>query len=146
MKFRLFVTCLFAGFWVAQTLAAQATKGAPALRSVSQTFYSDKTELFAEYAPLVVGRTSRFAVHFTRLDTFKPVAKGQVEIRLTSPDGKVESFRADGPSRPGIFGVDVKPATTGEFRLSVHLTTDGLTDAHELGAIDASATKAAAVH
>lgn len=112
----------------------------------SYTNWTTNTELFAEYPPLVVGRTSRFAVHFTRLDTFKPVAKGKVEIRLASADGKVESFSTDGPSRPGIFGVDVKPAAAGEFRLSVHLTSDGLSDVHELGEIESSATKAAAVH
>jgi len=127
-----------------EPVAQKATESEP--NPESYTNWTTKTELFAEYPPLVVGRTSRFAVHFTRLDTFKPVAKGKVEIRLTSADGKVESFSTDGPSRPGIFGVDVKPAAAGEFRLSVHLTSDGLSDVHELGEIESSATKAAAVH
>jgi membrane fusion protein, heavy metal efflux system len=112
----------------------------------SYTNWTTKTELFAEYPPLVAGRTSRFAVHFTRLDTFKPVASGKVEIRLTSATGKVESFTTAGPSRPGIFGVDVKPSTAGEFRLSIHLTSSGLSDVHDLGEIPSAATKAAAVH
>ena len=127
-----------------EPVAQKATEPEP--HPESFTNWTTKTELFAEYPPLVVGRTSRFAVHFTRLDTFKPVAKGKVEIRLTSANGKVESFSTDGPSRPGIFGVDVKPATAGQFRLSVHLTSDGLSDVHELGEIESSATKAAAVH
>lgn len=127
-----------------EPVAQKATEPDP--HPESYTNWTTKTELFAEYPPLVVGRTSRFAVHFTRLDTFKPVAKGKVEIRLTSADGKIESFSTDGPSRPGIFGVDVKPAAAGEFRLSVHLTSDGLSDVHELGEIESSATKAAAVH
>lgn len=112
----------------------------------SYTNWTTKSELFAEYPPLIAGRTSRFAVHLTRLDTFKPVARGKVEIRLTSLEGKVESFSADGPSQPGIFGVDVKPSSAGEFKLSIHLISNGLNDVHELGSISASATKAAAVH
>ena len=84
-----------------EPVAQKATEPEP--HPESYTNWTTKTELFAEYAPLVVGRTSRFAVHFTRLDTFKPVAKGKVEIHLTSADGKVESFSTDGPSRPGIF-------------------------------------------
>jgi hypothetical protein len=40
----------------------------------------------------------------------------------------------------------VKPAATGEYRISVHLTSSGLNDVHELGTIETSATKAAAVH
>ncbi len=127
-----------------EPVAQKATEPEP--HPESYTNWTTKTELFAEYPPLVVGRISRFAVHFTRLDTFKPVARGKVEIRLASADGKVESFSTDGPSRPGIFGVDVKPAAAGQFRLSVHLTSDGLSDVHEFGEIESSATTAAAVH
>lgn len=127
-----------------EPVAQKATEPEP--HPESYTSWTAKTELFAEYPPLVAGRASRFAVHLTRLDTFRPVAKGKVEIHLTSADGKVESFGADVPSRPGIFGVDVKPTAAGAFRLSVHLASDGLSDVHELGGIESSATKAATVH
>jgi membrane fusion protein, heavy metal efflux system len=112
----------------------------------SYTNWTTKTELFAEYPPLVAGQVSRFAVHLTRLDTFKPVTQGRVEIRLTSPSGEVESFTTDSASRPGIWGVDVRTWAAGEFKLSIHLVGDGLNDVHELGSIESSATKAAAVH
>lgn len=112
----------------------------------SFTNWTTKTELFAEYLPLVTEQTSRFAVHFTRLDTFKPVAKGAVEIRLANSQGKVESFRTEGPSSPGIFGIDVSPSAAGEFSLSVALAGEGLNDVHDLGPVEVSATKAAALH
>lgn len=112
----------------------------------SFTNWTTKTELFAEYLPLVTGQTSRFAVHLTRMDTFKAVAGGAVEVRLANSEGKVHTFRADGPSRPGIFGVDVLPSASGEYFLSVHLLSDGLNDVHELGTVEVSATKAAALH
>lgn len=124
--------------------AQQATEPEP--HPESYTNWTTRTELFAEYPPLIAGRTSRFAVHLTRLDTFKPVTRGKVEIRLTSSGGKVESFSTDGPSRPGIFGVDVKPSSAGEFKLSIRLISNGLNDVHELGSVSSSATKAAAVH
>ncbi len=127
-----------------EPLAQKAAEPEP--HPESYTNWTTKTELFAEYPPLVAGRTSRFAVHLTRLDTFRPVAKGKVEIRLTAATGKVQSFATEGPSRPGIFGVDVKPSAAGAFRLSVHLASDGLNDVHILGEIESSATKAAAVH
>jgi RND family efflux transporter MFP subunit len=112
----------------------------------SFTNWTTKTELFAEYLPLVAGKTSRFAVHFTRLDTFKALANGRVEIRLSQAGGKDQTFSVEGPSRPGIFGVDVTPAAAGEYGLSVRLKAEGLEDVHELGEIGVSATKAAAVH
>ena len=96
-----------------------ASVAEPEAHPESYTNWTTKTELFAEYLPLVAGQTSRFSVHLTRLDTFKPVARGRVEIRLTGAAGKIESFTTEGASRPGIFGVDVKPAAAGEFRLSV---------------------------
>ena len=36
--------------------------------ALSVTRWTEKTELFAEYPPLAVGSTSRFAIHLTRLD------------------------------------------------------------------------------
>jgi len=112
----------------------------------SMTNWTTKTELFLEYPPLVAGQTSRFAIHVTRLDNFKPITRGKVEVRLTAEGGKPEVFTTDAPSRPGIFGVDVKPSAGQEFHMSVHLSSDAINDVHDLGEITSSATKAAAVH
>ncbi|MDQ3348225.1 MAG: efflux RND transporter periplasmic adaptor subunit, partial [Acidobacteriota bacterium] len=46
------------------------------------TRWTDKTELFAEYPALTVGQTSRFAIHLTRLDSFKALTEGRVEVHL----------------------------------------------------------------
>ncbi len=124
-----------------------ATKASePESHPESMTNWTPKTELFMEYPPLVAGQTSRFAIHLTRLDNFKPVAKGKVEVRLTAKGGKPEVFTTDAPSRPGIFGVDVKPSAAKEFHISVHLIGDATNDVHDLGEITSSVTKAAAVH
>ena len=72
------------------------------LDPLAVTRWTDKTELFAEYPPLVVGQTSRFAIHLTDLRTFKAVTAGQVEVQLQG-SGAPEMFRVDGPSRPGNF-------------------------------------------
>ena len=112
----------------------------------SFTNWTTKTELFMEYPPLVSGQTSRFAIHLTRLDNFKAISKGRVEVRLTGADGKTDVAAADAPSRPGIFGVDVKTPSAGDYRLAVHFTGEGITDVHDLGEIASSPTKAAATH
>lgn len=69
--------------------------------TLSVTRWTDKTELFAEYRPLAVGETSRFAIHLTRLDSFKALTEGHVEVHLRSGTGTAEVFRVDAPSRPG---------------------------------------------
>jgi RND family efflux transporter MFP subunit len=106
------------------------------------TRWTGKTELFAEYPPLAVGSTSRFAIHLTRLDTFKALTDGTVEVRLQGGSGAPEVFRVSAPSRPGIFGVDVKPAQAGKRDLVILLKSQELTDEHRVGEVDVFATEA----
>jgi membrane fusion protein, heavy metal efflux system len=112
----------------------------------SFTSWTAKTELFMEYSPLISGQTSRFAIHLTRLDNFKAISKGRVEVRLAGTDGKTGVAAADAASRPGIFGVDVKAPSAGDYRLALHFTGEGITDVHDLGKIASSPTQAAAAH
>jgi membrane fusion protein, heavy metal efflux system len=109
--------------------AAQAEEA----ETLSVTRWTDKTELFAEYPPLVVGSTSRFAIHLTQLDTFKALTEGRVEVRLQGSSGQEEVFGVDAPSRPGIFGVDVKPTRGGTRQLVITLRARGLDDQHRVG-------------
>lgn len=112
----------------------------------SLTNWTTKTEVFLEYPPLVVGKTSRFAIHLTRLDTFKAIAKGRVEVRLSGNNGEPRIFASDAPSRPGIFGVDVTAPPAGDYTLAVHFQGEGISDVHALGEVASSPTKAAATH
>ncbi|MBI3211053.1 MAG: efflux RND transporter periplasmic adaptor subunit [Candidatus Solibacter usitatus] len=110
------------------------------------THWTTKTELFLEYPPLTAGVKGRFAVHLTNLQTFKPVAAGRVEVTLTSQDGSAEVFTAAAPSRPGIFGVDVSPKHSGEVQMRISITSPGLTDRHDLGAVRVYADAKSAAH
>jgi cobalt-zinc-cadmium efflux system membrane fusion protein len=114
--------------------------------AISVTRWTGATELFAEYPPLVAGQTSRFAIHLTRLETFKALTEGHVEVHLRG-SGQPETFRVDAPSRPGIFGVDVKPASAGTRQLVIVLRSKGVNDEHQVGDVtvfpDAKAARAA---
>jgi RND family efflux transporter MFP subunit len=102
------------------------------LEPLSVTKWSDKSELFAEYPPLVVGQTSRFAIHLTDFSNFKAVTSGQVEVRLAGGSAPPEMFHVEAPSRPGIFGVDVKPARAGARELVIALKSASLADTHRV--------------
>jgi RND family efflux transporter MFP subunit len=106
-----------------------------ALEPIAVTRWTDVSELFAEYPPLVVGETSRFAIHLTRLDTFAPLLEGRVEVVLRSPSGQAEAFDVTGPSRPGIFGVDVVPSRPGPQELVISVATSYLADEHVVGTV-----------
>jgi cobalt-zinc-cadmium efflux system membrane fusion protein len=103
--------------------------------ALSVTKWTDKTELFAEYPPLTVGSTSRFAIHLTHLDGFKALTEGNVDVRLEGGSAPPEIFRVDAPSRPGIFGVDVKPAHAGKRELVIALRSARVSDEHRVGEV-----------
>lgn len=83
------------------------------------TLWSAKTELFMEHPPLVAGETVRFAVHLTDLATFRPIREGRVVIRFEGD--RVDRFEAEGPSSPGIFGVDVVVPAARRYQMVVEL-------------------------
>jgi len=131
----------FVGAACGRSAPPPAEADAPEVLSVTR--WTDKTELFAEYLPLAVGATSRFAVHLTRLDSFTPLTEGQVEIHLRGGTGTPEIFRVDAPSRPGIFGVDVTPALAGTRELVIVLRATGLNDEHRVADVEVYANAAA---
>jgi RND family efflux transporter MFP subunit len=111
---------------------------------LSVTRWTDETELFAEYPALVAGQTSRFAIHLTTLAPFRAVTDGTIEVRLRSVDGQVETFSAAGPSRPGIFGVDVKPSRAGTRDLVIAWRSPKMADSHAVGPVEVFSDAAAA--
>jgi len=134
--------CLVAATCSRSAPAPTAAEEEPAALSVTR--WTGKTELFAEYPPLIVGEVSRFAIHLTRLDTFRPLTDGNVEVHLLGGSGQPEIFRVERPSRPGIFGVDVKPARAGTRELVIVLRSSGVGDEHRIGAVDVHANAEAA--
>ena len=95
--------------------------------------WTDRSELFVEFPPLVAGATSRFAIHFTDLATFEPLREGRATVRLTG--ARVEEFEVDAPGSPGIFGVDVTPSAAGRARLELLLDAAAVQDRHDLGEV-----------
>jgi cobalt-zinc-cadmium efflux system membrane fusion protein len=85
--------------------------------SLAYTLYTDKTELFVEFKPLIVGKTSKFAAHFTQLGKeFKAVTEGSVTVSLIG-NKKQPIDKAEKPSSPGIFRLALNPENSGTFQL-----------------------------
>jgi cobalt-zinc-cadmium efflux system membrane fusion protein len=138
------VVVLLAGAAIACGRAVPPEAPAEEREDLSVTNWTEKTELFAEYAALTVGETSRFAIHLTQLDTFKPLTEGRVEVHLRGGTAPEETFGVDGPSRPGIFGVDVKPAHAGKRDMVIVLRSKSVADDHVVAGIDVHPDMAAA--
>jgi RND family efflux transporter MFP subunit len=94
---------------------------------LSQTIWTDNTELFVEFPALIVGNGSKFAAHFTILDEHQPVREGSVTVSLIK-DGKGIRNTVDAPSSPGIFSPAIQPKEAGTYQLVFELTTPEFSD------------------
>ncbi|MDX2359395.1 MAG: efflux RND transporter periplasmic adaptor subunit [Crocinitomicaceae bacterium] len=95
--------------------------------TLSYTIWTDKTELFVEFEPLVVGEISSFAAHFSEMEHFKAVTEGQVTVSLIKGDVGIR-HTVDGPSSPGIFKPKLTPKETGIYSLVFEILTGSIHD------------------
>jgi len=91
------------------------------------TVWTKNTELFVEFPALIVGKTSRFAAHFTILDKHQPVREGSVVVSLVKGTKGLRTT-TDAPSSPGIFNPALKPTTAGIHQLIFEVSTPNFTD------------------
>lgn len=108
--------------------------------AVDTTIWTDNTELFVEYPPLIVGQTSRFAAHFTVLEHHQPVREGSVTVSLIQDDRGIR-HTVEAPSSPGIFTPALQPKEAGMYTLLFELNTSGLNDRIEAGSVQVFASQ-----
>lgn len=106
------------------TSVAKSTEAEP----LAQTLYTDKTELFVQYNPLVVGEVSTLATHLTQLgEIFKPLTDAKVTISLIV-NGKGVRNTATTPKTGGLYVIDLKPSAAGKGTLVVDIQSKDYTD------------------
>jgi len=116
------------------------------LPTLDVTHWTDKTELFMEYPPLVAGQTALYAVHLTRLSDFSAMTVGKPRIEFTPESGGAPTMlQGNEPSRPGVFRVQAASPPAGRYKWALIVDAPGLSDRHELGTVTVFADQAAAV-
>jgi RND family efflux transporter MFP subunit len=80
-----------------------------------------------EFPALIVGKTSRFAAHFTILNKHQPVRDGSVTVSLIKDDRGIRN-KVEAPSSPGIFSPVIQPKEAGNYQLVFELTTPEYSD------------------
>jgi membrane fusion protein, heavy metal efflux system len=116
--------------------AGRAPAGDHELPSLNVTHWTDKTELYMEYPPLIAGQKALFAVHLTRLSDFKPVADGHAKVEFTPESGgQAKALVGPSPARPGAFRVEDVPPAAGKYRWALVLESSSVADRHDLGTV-----------
>lgn len=110
----------------------------------SVTVWTDRTELFMEYKPLIVGKETGFAAHVTIDANGKPVTTGSATITMTVVGAEPVEASAKEPSNPGIFRPTVTPTKPGKCELKMSITSPQLTDSFAIGPCEVFANEAAA--
>src|SRR6188472_3307332 len=108
------------------------------------TSWTDKSELFMEYPPLVAGQTARFAVHLTRLADFKALTAGKPRVEfIPERGGPASTLPGNEPSRPGVFRAEGTVPAPGRYTWALLYDGPGLSDRHDLGVATVFADAAA---
>ncbi len=95
---------------------------------LAYTMYSEKSEIFVEFKPLVVGSTSKFAAHFTVLgENFLALTEGTVTVSLIVNGNGIKQS-ATAPTVPGIYRLALTPKTAGTGKLIFDIVTKSFTD------------------
>ncbi len=121
-----------------------AVKAEQELPGQSVTVWTERTELFMEYPPLIVGTETRFAAHVTEMPTFKAVTSGSATIALVMGGASPLEGSVKEPSNPGIFRPTVTPTKPGPCELKMTITSPQLTDSFVIGPCEVFANEAAA--
>ena len=131
-------------------ISACARPAAPAaahdeLPTLDVTHWTDATELFMEYPPLVAQQKALFAIHLTKLADFAPVTAGRARLEFTPESGgAATNLVGPQPSRPGAFRVEEAVPAAGRYKWALVLESADLTDRHDLGVISVFADTATA--
>src|SRR5688572_29920415 len=141
----------FVVYLVIAALAAGCGRGADVpeeaeLPTLDITHWTDTTELFMEYPPLVAGQTALYAVHLTRLSDFSAMTEGRPRIEFTPAAGGASTLlQGNVPSRPGVFRVEGPSPPAGDYTWALFVEAPGLFDRHDLGTVRIFADEKTAV-
>src|SRR4051812_13066196 len=142
---RALVTAVLAATALTAACGRQTEPAKTETPSLNVTDWTDKTELYMEYPPLVTGRSALFAVHLTRLNDFTPLTAGRPRIEFAPDGGGPPTVLTGGePSRPGAFRVEGTPPAPGRYRWALAVDAPELADRHELGMVTVFADERAA--
>jgi len=134
MRHIVFAFCILSFAFLTACSRPPAPAAAAEAPSLNVTDWTDKSELYMEYPPLVTGETVRFAVHLTKMADFSALNAGHPSIEMTPEAGGTPvTLPGSAPLRPGAFRVEGKIPAPGRYRWALLVDAPGLNDRHDLG-------------
>ena len=114
---------------------------------IAVTLWTDKSELFFEYPPMVAGaENGSWAIHLTRMSDFSPITEGTLTLEFRASDGSNYTITADAPARPGIYTPAPQPPKPGIYEVTALAAGPQLEDRIPVGPIEVYADESAIPH
>ena len=114
--------------------------------TASFTTWTAKTELFVEFPVLAVGKTSRFAAHFSAMQNFKPIKNGTCRITLGQQSIIDREAELKSPNSPGLFIPELTPTKSGIFDLTFYISNESISDTIRISDVKVYASEDDAIH
>lgn len=96
--------------------------------AISVTQYTDSTEIFMEYPPLLVNQEAEFLIHLTDLKNFKAVTEGQLTAEFVNETGNKVTVTENEPARDGIYIPSVVFDNAGNYKMTITLKGNQVSD------------------
>lgn len=96
--------------------------------AISITHYTDSTEIFMEYSPLLVNQEAEFLIHLTDLKNFKAVIEGQLTAEFINESGNKVIVTENEPARDGIYIPSVVFVNAGNYTMTITLKGNQVSD------------------
>lgn len=88
------------------------------------TDLDDQVEIFAEYDPFIKDSVSKFAIHLTTLEDYKPIKSAKVTTSLVIAGSGIRKV-LDSATVPGIYKIALNPKTLGKGELVFDINLNG---------------------
>jgi RND family efflux transporter MFP subunit len=96
--------------------------------AISVTQYTDSTEIFMEYSPLLVKQEAEFLIHLSDLKNFKAVTQGVLTAEFINDNGNKITVTENEPARDGIYIPSVVFDNAGIYKMTITLNGDQVSD------------------
>lgn len=93
---------------------------------LSLTDLDNEVEIFAEYDPFIKDSASKFAIHLTTLEDYKPIKSAKVTTSLIIAGAGIRKV-LDSATVPGIYKIALNPKTLGTGELTFDINLNGNT-------------------
>ncbi|KUG26999.1 putative co/zn/cd efflux system membrane fusion protein [hydrocarbon metagenome] len=96
--------------------------------AISVTQYTDSTEIFMEYQPLLVNKETEFLIHLTDLKNFKAVTEGVLTAEFVNENRNKITVTEYEPARAGIYIPSVIFDNAGNYKMTITLKGGQVSD------------------